>query len=162
MNPQLRFSHPADLPFMKAMLYEAVFWRDVENRPAYEEALALPDVHKALADWGKREGDTALIATINGTPVGAAWYRYWNEKDEIRGYMHNNVPVIVIGVHEDFRAKKIGRRLLSGLIEQAQKEGVPRISLMVSKDNYALRLYQQQGFKIYSEIEDSITMVRDF
>jgi ribosomal protein S18 acetylase RimI-like enzyme len=50
---------------------------------------------------------------------------------------------------------------LFGLTEQAQREGVPRISLMVSKDNYAIKLYQQQGFEIHSETEDSITMVRE-
>ncbi len=145
---------------MRDILYEAVFWRNVDKRPSLEETLSLPEVAKALADWGGRDGDTALIATLNGTPVGAAWYRYWTEEDEMRGYMADNVPVIVIGIHEEFRGKGIGTKLLSGLVEQAKKEGVPRVSLMVAKDNYALKLYQQQGFEFYSETEDSITMIR--
>lgn len=160
MNIQLRLSQPDDLPFMRDILYEAVFWRNVDKRPSLEETLSLPEVAKALADWGGRDGDTALIATLNGTPVGAAWYRYWTEEDEMRGYMADNVPVIVIGIHEEFRGKGIGTKLLSGLVEQAKKEGVPRVSLMVAKDNYALKLYQQQGFEFYSETEDSITMIR--
>lgn len=133
----------------------------MENRPPLEEALSLPEVAKSLAGWGERDGDTALIATLNGTPVGAAWYRYWSKENYTRGYMHDKVPVVVIGVHEDFRGKQIGTKLLFGLTEQAQREGVPRISLMVSKDNYAIKLYQQQGFEIHSETEDSITMVRE-
>ena len=162
MSIHLRPAKPDDLPFLQSILYEAVFWRDVENRPSYEEAFTdFPGVIKALADWGERDGDTAIIATHNGTRVGSAWYRYWRAEDEMRGYTANSTPVIVIGVHAEFRGKKIGTRLLSGLIEQAQKEGVPQVSLMVSKDNYALNLYRQQGFKFHSETEDSITMVRD-
>ncbi len=161
MKIQLKEAENTDLPFLKEMLYEAVFWRDVQNRPSLKEAFSFPDVAKSLADWSERDGDTALIATLNGTPVGAAWYRYWTEDDEMRGYMNDNVPVLVIGVHEDHRHKSIGTLLIEGLVEQARKDDVPRISLMVSKDNYAQKLYQQQKFEYHSETEDSITMVRE-
>ncbi len=147
---------------MKDMLYEAVFWRRDDKRPSFEEAFTdFPGVIKSLADWSERAGDTAVIATLDGSPVGAAWYRYWTEENTIRGYMDDHVPVVVIGVHAGFRGKRVGTALLSGLIEQAQKEGVPRLSLMVAKDNYALKLYQQQGFVYHSETEDSFTMVRE-
>ncbi len=161
MTIQLQPSQPIDLPFMKEILYKAVFWRDVQNRPSLKEALSLPDVAKALADWGGRDGDTALIATQNGTPVGAVWYRYWTAEDEMRGYMDDKVPVLVVGIHADQRGKGIGTLLIEGLVEQARKDGVLRVSLMVSKDNYALKLYEQQGFEYHSETEDSITMVRE-
>lgn len=162
MTILLRPSEDSDLPFMKDMLYEAVFWRRDDKRPSYEEAFtSFPGVIKSLAEWSERDGDTAVIATLDGTPVGAAWYRYWTEENYIRGYMDDNVPVLVIGVHEDHRHKGIGTILIEGLIEQARKEGIPQMSLMVSMDNYALNLYQQQGFQKYSETEDSFTMVRN-
>ena len=161
MTVQLRPSQPTDLPFMKEMLYEAVFWRDVENRPSYKEAFTFPGVAKSLADWSERVGDTAVIATLDGTPVGAAWYRYWTEENYIRGYMDDNVPVLVIGVHQNNRHKGIGTLLIAELVVQARKDSIPKMSLMVSKDNYALNLYKQQGFEIHSETEDSFTMVRD-
>lgn len=162
MTIQLRPATPDDLPFMKDMLYEAVFWRRDGKRPSFEEAFTdYPGVIKCLADWTERDGDTALIATLHGTPVGAAWYRYWTAENYIRGYMDDNVPVLVIGVHEDHRHQGIGTQLIEGLIEQARKDGIPRISLMVAKDNYALKLYEQQGFEFHSETDDSFTMVRE-
>lgn len=162
MTIRLRASHPDDLPFLKTILYEAVFWRRDAKRPSFEEAFTdYPGVIKCLADWGERNGDTALIATRHGSPVGAAWYRYWSEANYIRGYMDDNVPVLVIGVHEDHRHQGIGTQLIEGLIAQARKDGISRISLMVAKDNYALKLYQQQGFVYYSETDDSFTMVRE-
>ncbi|MBT7072183.1 MAG: GNAT family N-acetyltransferase [Anaerolineae bacterium] len=160
MNLILRKSQPADLPFLKEILYEAVFWRANDNKPLFEEGLAFPDVAKALADWGKRAGDTAVIATLSGTPVGAAWYRYWTEDNYIRGYMDDNVPVLVIGVHRDHRHKGIGTTMIEWLLAHAKKNGILKMSLMVSKDNYALKLYEQQGFENHSETEDSFTMVR--
>jgi hypothetical protein len=74
MNILLRKSQHSDIPFMREMLYEAVFWRPNPNKPSFEEGLALPGVSNALVDWGKRDGDTAVIACVDGTPAGVAWY----------------------------------------------------------------------------------------
>lgn len=161
MTIQLRPSHPTDLPFLRKMLYEAVFWRTSANKPSFAEALALPDVSKALADWGERDGDTAVIATTHAIPVGAAWYRYMTDDNSIRGYLDENTPVLVIGVHRDYRHQGIGGKLIESLIDHASKHAIPKISLMVSKDNYALNLYQQQGFLEYADTGDSLLMVRD-
>ena len=161
MNVHLRSSQPADLPFMKEILYEAVFWRIDDKRPSFEEGSAYPGVIKSLADWGERDGDKAVVATHNEKPVGAAWYRYWTENNYIRGYMDDNVPVLVIGIRQDHRHKGIGTKMIESLIDQAKKSGIQKMSLMVSKDNYAINLYKQQGFLEYSDDEDSFTMVRE-
>jgi ribosomal protein S18 acetylase RimI-like enzyme len=47
------------------------------------------------------------------------------------------------------------------LIDYAAQHAIPQISLMVSKDNYAINLYRQQGFQEHAETEDSILMVRE-
>ena len=142
------------------MLYEAVFWRTVDNKPTFEEALALPGVRNALADWGERGGETAVIATIDSKPVGAAWYRYMTDDNYIRGYIDESIPVLVIGVHPDYRHQGIGGKLIEWLIEHAANHTIPKISLMVSKDNYAIHLYKQQGFQEYADTGDSFLMVR--
>jgi ribosomal protein S18 acetylase RimI-like enzyme len=160
MNIHLRESQASDLPFLRKILYEAVFWRASPNKPSFEEGLAFPEVHKCLADWGARDGDTAVVATINSTPVGAAWYRYWTEANPIRGYLEEAAPVLVIGVLKDYRHQGIGKKMIAWLVETASQQAIPKISLMVAKDNYALNLYQQQGFQVYSETEDSFLMVR--
>ena len=160
MNLQLRSSHHTDLPFLRAMLYEAVFWRESADKPPYEIGLAFPEVSKALADWGKREGDTAVIAEINSNPVGAAWIRYWTDDNPIRGYLQEDIPVLVIGVHADYRHQGIGRQLMAWMITYASEHCIEQISLMVSKDNYAQKLYRQQGFVEYVDRGDSLLMVR--
>lgn len=158
---QLRQAQHTDIPFLREMLYEAVFWRDNPDKPSFEEGLAYPEVSKILADWGERDGDTAVVATINSIHAGAAWFRFWSDDDPIRGYLDENTPVLVIGVHKDHRHQGIGTRLLGWLIDYAAQHAIPKISLMVSKDNYAINLYRQQGFREYADTEDSILMVRN-
>ena len=160
MKLLLRKSQEADLLFLRKMLYEAVFWRANINKPSFEEGLAYPEVSKALANWGERKGDTAVIATVNSIPVGAAWYRFWNDDNFDRGYVDENTPVLVIGVHKDYRHQGIGKNLIEWLINYASKHTIQKISLMVSKDNYAINLYSQQGFLEYADKEDSFLMVR--
>ena len=160
MNILLRDSQHSDIPFLRKMLYEAVFWRASVNKPSFEEGLAYPDVSKALADWGKRDGDTAVVATINSIPVGAAWYRFWTDSNFTRGYLDENTPELVIGVHSDYRHQGIGTKMIEWLIDYASKHSIQRISLSVSKDNYAMNLYKQQGFLEYADKGDAYIMVR--
>lgn len=160
MNIVLTESQPSDMLFLREMLYEAVFWRQHENRPSAEEALAYPEVSKALADFGRRDGDTAVVAAVDSIPVGAAWYRFWNESDFHRGYVDEETPVLAIGVRQAYRHQGVGKMLLAWLIDHALKGSIQRLSLAVSKDNYALDLYRQQGFQEYADTGDSFIMVR--
>lgn len=155
-------SRPADVPFLRKMLYEAVYWRALArgNAPSIEEGLAAPEVSKILADWGKRDGDTAVVASVHSTPVGAAWYRYWTDDNFIRGYIDDMTPVLAIGVDRDYRRQGIGTTLLEWLIEYASTHAIHKISLMVSKDNYAIHVYRQRGFVEYTDTGDSLVMVR--
>lgn len=161
MELRLRESQLADIPFLNEMLYEAVFWRASANRPSFDEGLAYPEVNRSLAYWGERDGDTAVVATVHSAEVGAAWYRYWTDDSFINGYIDEMTPVLVIGVHHDYRRKGIGSKMIDWLIDRASKDAIPRISLSVSKDNYALNLYRQQGFLEYADKGDALLMVRN-
>ncbi|MBI9043891.1 MAG: GNAT family N-acetyltransferase [Anaerolineaceae bacterium] len=160
MNILLRDWLQSDIPFLRKMLYEAVFWRAGANGPPFEEGLAYPDVSKSLADWGERDGDTAVVATINSNPIGAAWYRYWIDDNFINGYVDKSTPVLVIGVHTDYRHQGIGGKMINWLIGSASMHCIQKLSLSVSKDNFAINLYRQQGFKEYVDNGDAFTMVR--
>jgi ribosomal protein S18 acetylase RimI-like enzyme len=142
------------------MLYEAVFWRASVNKPSFEEGLAYPEVSRALVDWGEREGDIGVVATIDSTPVGASWLRYYTDDHFINGYMNSSTPVLVIGVHRDYRHQGIGGRMIEWLVDYASKHSIQKISLSVSKDNYALDLYRQQGFVEHTDKGDAFIMVR--
>jgi ribosomal protein S18 acetylase RimI-like enzyme len=160
MNLLLRPSQPSDLPFLREMLYEAVFWRAGANTPSFEEGLAYPEVRKELADWGERHGDVAVVATIESIPVGAAWVRFWRNVDGVRGFVDEHTPVLVIGVHRDYRRQGIGKAMIEWLVDHASKHHIQQISLCVSKDNYALNLYRQMGFVEHEDLGHSFNMVR--
>ena len=156
----LRAAQESDMPFMRKMLYEAVFWRKSSTTPSLEEGLAYPDVRQSLADWGKRKNDTCVIATIDSKPVGAAWYRFWTDDNSIRGYVDKSLPVVVIAVDSEHRHQGIGGKMIQWLIDIASKQAIEKISLSVSKDNYAINLYRQQGFVEHADTGDSFLMVR--
>jgi len=160
MNMLFRESQHADIPFLRKMLYEAVFWRVSVDRPSFEEGLVYPDVSKKLADWGEREGDTAVVALVNSVPAGAAWYRFWNDTNFDNGYVDEDTPVLTIGVHSEYRHQGIGKKMIEWLVACASKHAIQKISLSVSKDNYAINLYRQQGFEEYADRGDAFTMVR--
>lgn len=157
----IRKSRPSDIPFMKEMLYEAVFWRPNPNKPPLEEYVTTPGTRNAIDDWGEKHGDTAGIAVVNSKPTGAAWYRFYTQDKPIRGYINDTIPVIVIAIHEDHRGQGIGQKLIEWLLDQAAKQNIKQISLMVSKDNYAIKLYKKCGFIEYEDTGDSSLMVRD-
>jgi ribosomal protein S18 acetylase RimI-like enzyme len=156
-----RQGQPTDLPFLRRMLYEAIFWRSMHTTaPSFEDAMARPDVALALADWGERAGDTAFVATIDGVQAGVAWYRTWNDAQNINGYITATMPVVVIGVARDFRRGGVGACLMSSLMDAAAAQGVPALSLSVTKDNHALKLYRCQGFVEHTDRGDGFLMVR--
>lgn len=159
----LRESQLSDIPFLREMLFEAVYWRAISNsnEPKFEDGLAAPEVSKILADWGEKEGDAGVVAMMNSIPVGAVWYRYWNDQDSMRGYISESIPTLVIAVHKEYRRLGIGREMIEQLAEYASGQSVEKISLMVSKDNYALELYKKCGFVQYAEVEDSFLMTLD-
>ncbi len=160
MDIRLRESQHSDTPFLREMLYEGMFWRTSVGRPTLEKALALPEVRRELVGWGERDGDTAVVAIADSTPAGAAWYRFWTEDDSSSGYINGNTPVLAIAVHRDYRNRGIGRMMIAWLIDRASKQSIAQISLSVSKDNRALKLYRELGFREHSDRGDAFTMVR--
>ncbi len=156
----LRTSQHSDMSFMKEMLYEAVFWRPNPNKPSFEQGLAAPGVSNALVDWGKRDGDIAVIALVDSIPAGAAWYRFYTDDNFIRGYVEETIPTLVIAVHRGYRHQGIGRKMIEWLIDHASMHNIQKISLMVSKDNHAINLYRKCGFLEYADKGDSLLMLR--
>ncbi len=161
MKVTLRKSTDNDIPLLREMLYEAVFWRKSETTPSFDEGLEYPEVKKLLENWGNKKGDTAVIAVVDSVPVGAAWFRYWTDEDSTRGYYDKNIPVAAIGIKENYRKQGIGALLLEKLSEYAAEKKINKISLCVSKDNYAIKLYRKQKFYVVEDISDSLIMIRE-
>lgn len=149
-----------DIAFLKQMLYEAVFWRNPANRMSYEKAFELSEVRKALEAFGLRSGDVGIIAKQKNEPIGAVWMRHWSKKDQVRGYIDENIPVLAIAVHEKYRHQGIGKLLMNEITTYASKNHINNISLCVSKDNKAMELYKACEFVVETDIGDSFTMIK--
>lgn len=78
--------------------------------------------------------------------------------------------VVSIAVSARFRGRGVGRRLMQRLLLRLQRQGIPRVFLMVREDNQpAINLYRSLGFRrlrrvpeYYSDGETAIRMRFDF
>ncbi|MCB9501154.1 MAG: GNAT family N-acetyltransferase [Deferribacteres bacterium] len=154
----LRSADSSDLPFIKAMLFEAIFWDPKMKRPDTKQFLSLPEIAKLLANWGKA-GDYAVIADESGSPVGAGWFRLGTEEEHSWGYVDEQTPELGLAVVSVWRSCGIGRKILQNLRESARQKGYKAISLSVAPENFALQLYQSEGFFKIGESGTSSTML---
>ncbi len=158
---KIRIGDVNDLPFLKRMLYEAVFWDPAIQRIPAEELFAVPDIAKILHEWYQREGDFALIALDDQNNwIGSVCYRFWTDDNHVFGYIDENTPEIGIAVLQEYRGKGIGTRLMNETIQHAKNNGIKKLSLSVDPNNFALKLYQKLGFKKVSESGTSWTLVK--
>ncbi|MGH7594739.1 MAG: GNAT family N-acetyltransferase [bacterium] len=156
---KIRLATQADVPFLREMLYEAVCWRPHQPRPPLEKILAEPELAKLLNGWG-RKGDTAVVAEWeDGTPIGAAWYRFWTAENHSYGFVDADTPELGIAVRQGMRQRGIGTTLLTALLEQALRSAIAQISLSVEPENQSHRLYKKLGFRRVGTSDTSWTML---
>lgn len=149
-----------DLPFLREMLFEAVFWRPDQKRPPIDEGLAGPELGRILEGWG-RAGDMARIAVGgDGSQVGGAWVRYWTAENRSYGFVDASTPELGLAVRPGDRGRGIGTRLISELMDAARRLGVERISLSVEPENPSRLLYGRFGFEFAHEYGGAWTMVK--
>lgn len=153
---KLRPLADADESLLKSMLYHAIHVPEVEAPPSPEIVEGQP-LRRYYEGWG-REGDGGLVAEVEGIAVGAAWLRMLTGERRGYGWVADDVPELSIAVLPDFRRLGIGTRLLVGLLFSLPP-GCRRVSLSVSKDNPAVRLYRRFGFETVADDGTTLTMV---
>jgi ribosomal protein S18 acetylase RimI-like enzyme len=133
----IRQAGSQDLPFLRDMLRHAYYarWGSDADVP----------LERYVAGWG-RPGDTALVAIDEFQPVGAAWYRLFEQDEPGYGFVDAETPELTIAIVPSRRGRGLGQELLSALLDEARARGHTKISLSVEPDNPALRLYEQHGF----------------
>lgn len=157
MMLRLRRAGPDDAAFLTEMLLEAAFWRPGAARPAAAQALADPHLRRYVEGW-ERPGDLGVVAE-DLTPVGAAWWRYFEPDAPGYGWAGPSVPELAMGVRPGERGRGIGTALLGALVGYARERHVPALSLSVERDNPAARLYERVGFRPRDEGPGAVTMV---
>ena len=155
---RLRPAGPHDLPFLATMLGEAAVWRPDKATPTGEQVMADPRYAMYLEGWPRR-GDFGLVAERD-RPVGAAWYRRFSDALHGHGYVAAEIPELAIAVVASARQEGIGRHLLVELINASVVRGHGALSLSVSENNPARRLYESVGFGYVEKHGHTWTMVR--
>ena len=134
-----------EVPFLRDMLYAALAWNPDRSLPPKALLLRLPQLTMFYEGWG-REGDVALVAEIEGRPVGLAWYRFFTEETHGEGFVDEATPEVAIAVVDGQRGSGVGTALMEAIHAEARGSGVERISLSVDHDNPARRLYERLGY----------------
>jgi ribosomal protein S18 acetylase RimI-like enzyme len=143
---------------MEKMLFEAVFWNLTVARPDMIEFFKETKFNRFLSGWG-RPGDASLIAETEDMPVGAAWYRLFKKDEESYGFVNENTPEIGMAVTREYRSQGLGRKLLKALTLKARSQGFKSLSLSVDPHNFALKLYESEGFRKVGESGTSWTLL---
>jgi ribosomal protein S18 acetylase RimI-like enzyme len=152
MTVVVRLGTAQDVRFLRDMLHHAYYWRE-----------RMPDegpgpVQLYVKAWGRR-GDTAVIALLDGFPVGAAWFRLFAEASPGYGFVDEATPELAVAVVPNARGVGVGSALLESLLERARDDGYEALSLSVDRENQgAIALYEQFGFRRVEETPDSLTL----
>ncbi len=152
MSAVVRRGGAQDKRFLRDMLHHAYYWKE-----------RLPDagpgpVQLYVKAWG-RPGDTAVIALLDGFPVGAAWYRLFTTEPVGYGYIDEHTPELAVAVVPNARGLGVGSALMRALLAQAREDGYGALSLAVDRHNDgAIALYRQFGFAQVAEAPDSLTL----
>lgn len=147
-----------DLELLRALLFEAAFWRPDVARPPLEQALAVPKLARYVEDFG-RPGDLGLVADEGAEPLGAAWWRHFEADAPGYGFVDEATPEISAAVLPGHRGRGIGTALLGALEREARDQGIHRLSLSVERDNPAAALYERLGFRPLEGEANPLTMV---
>jgi len=139
------------------MLYQALYVPEGAD-PFPREVVRLPEISRYAEDWGRID-DLGFVAVIGETCVGATWIRLLKGANKGYGYVDETTPELTIAVAPTFRGRGIGTKLLARLMTEA-KNRYQAVSLSVSADNPALRLYQRFGFGVVATGGNSLTMIK--
>ena len=152
MSVVVRRGGAQDVRFLRDMLHHAYYWK--ERQPGTGPG----PVQLYVKAWG-RPGDTAMIALVDGFPVGAAWFRLFSAASPGYGFVDEQTPELAVAVVPNARGKGVGSALLDALLERARTDGHQALSLSVDRNNEgAIALYEQYGFRQVDETPDSFTL----
>lgn len=154
---RIRPATEADEPFLREMLYQAIYTPPGSPLPP-RDIVYQSGLNRYVDDWG-RPGDTGLIAALDGQPVGAVWLRLLTGGSRGYGYVNDDTPELSLAILPEYRGRGLGTRLLANLLDEAAKH-FPAVSLSVAAENPAVRLYERHGFILLKMEGQTATMIR--
>jgi GNAT superfamily N-acetyltransferase len=156
----IRLATADDRAFIDSMVVEAVNWNPAHPPLSPEAIAADPVFARYVAGW-PRPSDIGVVAEVDGSPVGAAWLRFFDGTDPGYGFIADTIPELSIGVVAGWRGRGVGGLLIEDLATIARARGIASISLSVEAANPARRLYERIGFRTVVAEGDALTMRLD-
>ncbi len=154
---EIRELKPEETPLLGDFLYEAVYRR--EDQPPYpREIIDKPAIRVYVEGWSKPD-DICLVALVDGEIAGAVWTRVLTGDAKGFGYVDDFTPELAIALFKPYRGQGLGTMLMRSMIDELRSAGYRRVSLSVTKDNPACRLYSKLGFEIVGGNKDDYLMV---
>jgi ribosomal protein S18 acetylase RimI-like enzyme len=146
-----------DEPFLWEMLYHALYVPEGRD-PFPADIVHEPEIERYVLGWGRR-GDQGFAAIERSTSrvVGAVWIRLFTAESKSYGYLADDAPELSIALLPEYRNRGIGTSLLNRLIHETRSH-FKALSLSVSTDNPAVRLYTRLGFEVVQQVGSSLTM----
>ncbi|MDR2409503.1 MAG: GNAT family N-acetyltransferase [Bacteroidales bacterium] len=143
---------------LERMLYKAIYQPDEDNLIP-KEIVKLPEISVYIDNFGEKADDYCLVAEMDGKIVGAVWTRILADDIKGFGFIDSETPEFAISLFKEHRSKGIGTKLMQAMIEHLRDRGYKQTSLNVKKENYAVRLYKNMGFKIIDENNEDYLML---
>ncbi len=153
MNISYRCIEKSDQPFLWEMLYQALYVPE-GALPFPREIIEVLAIKIYAENWGKNS-DEGLVAINVDRPVGAVWIR------QMRGYgfVDADTPELTIAVLPEFRGKGIGTDLMSEFFTTLSSR-YKAISLSVTTENPAMKLYERLGFEVVKIDGNTAIMIK--
>ena len=139
---------------LKDFLYEAIFIPEGVEPPE-REIIEQPELKLYYEGFGTGKADFSLVADENGKVIGAVWTRIMNDY----GHVDDETPSFAISLYKEYRGQGIGTKLMKEMLALLRKKGYKRASLAVQKANYAVKMYNNVGFKTVDENAEEYIMV---
>lgn len=139
---------------LKDFLYEAIFIPEGTELPP-REIIEQPELKLYYDGFGIDEADFCIVADDEGKVIGAVWTRIMNDY----GHVDEETPSFAISLYKEYRGQGIGTKLMKEMLYLLKEKGYKRASLAVQKANYAVKMYENVGFKVVDENDEEYIMV---
>ncbi len=139
---------------LKDFLYEAIFIPEGMELPP-REIIERPELKLYYDGFGIGEADFCIVADDEGKVIGAVWTRIMNDY----GHVDEETPSFAISLYQEYRGQGIGTKLMKEMLYLLKEKGYKRASLAVQKANYAVKMYENVGFKAVDENDEEYIMV---
>ena len=152
MDYKIRKLRKDEDKILEVFLYEAIFIPEGVEPPP-KDIINHPDLNIYISGFGKKT-DLCYVVEVSKEVVGAVWTRIINDY----GHIDDETPSLSISLLKDFRNHGIGTAMMKRILKTLKEQGYKQVSLSVQKENYALNMYKNVGFKIVRENEEDYIM----